>query len=427
MKIVITRFLTAAVIAISCFNVSAKPAPLISIAAIVNDDIITSSEHETELKLVRAQLRQQRVTIPPMDILRTQVLERLILNSIQMQMAQSSGLVADDADVSQALKSIAAQNKLTVQQFRGVLEKDGINFDRFRQSIREELTTRRLQQRHVDNRINVSEQEIDIALSQDTQSQLNTEYRLGHILISVDENANASDIRNAEKTALTIIKTLRNGADFSQTAAGLSAGEQALQGGDLGWRKTNELPTLFAKAVPQLKTGQVGDVIRSPSGFHIIKLLDQRSTDAPHIITQTHSRHILIKTNELVSTQAARKKLDALRQQLTQGADFAQLAKEHSDDSSSAINGGDLGWVSPGMMVPPFEAAVNALQPHQLSKAVQTAYGWHLIEVLARRQHDNTVAFKRQKIRGQIFSRKVEQARQHWMNRLRSEAYVEIR
>lgn len=396
------------------------------IVAIVNDSVITASELEEHLSLMRSQLHQQQIPVPPTAVLRQQVLDQMVLTSIQMQMARDSGITVDDETLNRTLTGIASQNNLTLSGFRNVLEKDGLDFDLFRESIREEMTIRRLQQRHVDNRVNVSEQEIDSFLEQQQVLNDKIEYRLGHILITVAENAGTDEIAAARQQADSLVGQLRDGADFQQLAAGSSAGSQAMHGGDLGWRKQGELPTLFADLVTDMKTGDIAGPIRSPSGFHIIKLLDRRGSDS-HIITQSHARHILIRTNELVSDSDARARLDALRKRIQQGEDFAALARQYSDDTASAHQGGDLGWISPGMMVPPFEKALDALQVGEISKPVRTGFGWHLIELLGRRQYDNTEEYRRNQAREQIFRRKVEEARLEWLNRIRSEAYVEER
>jgi len=302
-----------------------------------------------------------------------------------------------------------------------------VDFAQFREEMRDEIVLRKLRQRQVDSRITVTNQEIDNLLAtQKRQGNISDEYRIGHILIALPEAATPKQIQAAREKAQTVLSELRHGADFGKTAITFSDGQQALDGGDLGWRRAGELPTLFSDVVLQLKVGEISDLIRSSSGFHIIKLLDHRGGDR-HITTQTHARHILIRPNELISDDDARRKLEEIRDRIQQGEDFAAMAEAYSDDKANSGNGGDLGWINPGDMDPDFEAAMDALQPNQLSQPVRTRFGWHLIDVLGRRNQDVTEEFERTKAREQIYQRKIEEESINWLRRLRDEAYVEIR
>lgn len=397
------------------------------IVAVVDDDVITQTELDTKLGSVEKQLRQQNIAMPGEDTLRKQVLERLILTHIQLQLAARSGIQVDDDTLNRTISTVAAQNKLTLSEFRNVLDRDGVDFAQFREEMRDEIVLRRLRQRQVDSRVTVTDQEIDNLLAaQKRQGNISDEYRIGHILIALPEAATPKQIQAAREKAQEVLSELGDGADFGKTAISFSDGQQALDGGDLGWRKAGELPTLFADVVLQLKVGEISNLIRSSSGFHIIKLLDHRGGDR-HITTQTHARHILIRPNELTSEEDARRKSEEVRNRIQHGEDFAAMAEAYSDDKANSGNGGDLGWVNPGEMDPDFEAAMNALQPNQLSAPVRTRFGWHLIEVLGRRTQDVTEEFERTKARDQIYQRKVEEETMNWLRRLRDEAYVEIR
>ncbi|MFQ5488475.1 MAG: peptidylprolyl isomerase, partial [Gammaproteobacteria bacterium] len=329
--------------------------------------------------------------------------------------------------LNKTIGNIAAQNKLTLSQFRDVLEKDGFSFTRFREEMRQEIIIRRLLQRQVESRISVTEQEVDnFLVNQKTQGKAHDEYHLGHILIALPEAASPAEIRQARERAQKILEELRRGRDFSETAIAVSDGQQALKGGDLSWRQAGELPTLFVDVVRDMKVGDVSDLIRSPSGFHIIKLLEHRSGQR-HLVTQSHARHILIRPDGLTSEEQALETAHELRRRILAGEDFAQLAREYSDDKASAVDGGDLGWVSPGQMVSEFEQALAKLEPGLISEPVKSGFGWHLIQVLERRQHDDTDEFTRNQARKQIFQRKAEEAQSNWLRRLRDEAYVEYR
>lgn len=397
------------------------------IVAIVNDAVITRGELDEQIHTIKQQLRQQKTQLPPDAVLQKQVLERLISNQLQLQLAASTGIRVDDDVLNKAIGRIAEQNKLSITEFRDVLEKDGINFASFREDIRNEIIMTRLRQRQVDSRINVTDQEVARFLAaQADKGKSDDEYRVSHILIAVPEAASPEQIQAAKQKAQQVLDDLRGGADFKETAIAVSNGQQALEGGDLGWRRAGQLPSLFAPLVGRMKPGDLSDIIRSPSGFHIIKLLDYRSGGV-HKVTQTLARHILIRANELVSDDDASIKLEQLSQRIKNGADFAELARANSGDKGSAANGGSLGWVSPGEMVLTFEQAMNELQPGQISKPFKSEFGWHIVQVQERREQDNTEQFNRSQAFDAIRQRKVEEESQIWLRRLRDEAYVEYR
>lgn len=408
----------------------ADPPPaqtLDKIVAVVNDDVITRTELDNRLRTIKDQLKSQATTLPPDAALEKQVLDRMILASLQLQLADRNGIQVDDETLNRTIDRIAEDNKLSLPEFRAVLEKEGYDFAAFREDIRREIIISRVQQRQVTDRIQVTEQEIDNYLAQQkARGNTGVEYHLAHILVAVPDAASSDRIRTARERAGRILAKLRSGADFQETAIAMSDGQQALQGGDLGWRKVGELPTLFVDPVSHMQPGDISDLIRSPSGFHIVKLLDRRDGDR-HIITQTHARHILIRTDALTSDADAEAKLRDLRKQAEGGADFADLAKRYSADSANAANGGDLGWVTPGEMVPAFEEQMDKLAAGEISEPFKTPFGWHIVQVLDRRRHDNTDTFLRGQARDAIRQRKIEEETQTWLARLRDDAYIENR
>lgn len=395
------------------------------IVAVVNDDVVLASELAAEVRQVTNQARARGASLPPPAILERQVLERLIMVRLQLSLAQRAGIHVDETTLNAAVRRIADQNNLSLSQFRDALEADGVNFADFREAVREEITIMRLRQRQIESQIHVSAQEIDEMLATAGGADA-PEYLVGHILIPVPEGATAEQIQSARARAEAVLAELRAGADFAVAAATHSAGQTALQGGSLGWRTEAELPTLFAGIVPSMAVGQISEVIDSPSGFHIIQLQERRRGE-PQMVTQTRARHILIRSDALISEEEARLRAETLRQRIAAGADFAELARAHSADRGSAARGGDLAWFNPGTMVPEFERAMNQLAIGEISEPVRTAYGWHIIEVLDRRQRDVGEETLRINAAERIRARKVEEATESWLRRLRDEAYVEVR
>lgn len=397
------------------------------IVAVVNDDVITRTELDSRLRAVKEQLKAQPSPLPPDSVLERQILDRMITASLQLQLADRNGIRVDDDTLNRTIERIAEDNKLSLAEFRNVLEKDGYEFASFREDIRREILINRVQQRQVNDRITISEQEIDNFLkAQRLAGNNGREYHLAHILVAVPDAASTERIQTARQRADEIMEKLRAGANFQETAIALSDGQQALKGGDLGWRRLEELPTLFEDPIAQMKVGDVNGPIRSPSGFHIIKLLEQRDGER-HIVTQTHARHILIRTDELTGDNAAQEKLRDIRQRVISGGDFAEMAREYSNDTANAGNGGDLGWVAPGEMVPAFEKEMDKLASGEISQPFKTAFGWHIVQVLERRSHDNTDTYLRAQARDAIRQRKIEEELQSWTARLRDDAYIENR
>lgn len=409
-----------------CANVSAVD-PVDRIIAIVNDDVITDMELAERVITITKQLQQQQRPLPPPDILRSQVLERMIVERAQLQEAQKLGIQIDDDTLNQTLRRIASENNLSLSEFRDILERDGYEFPRFREDIRRELAVRRLQERQVQSRILVSEQDVEQFLAtQDAGTANNVEFRIAQILVAVPEAASPAQLDQARERLQQIQDKLASGEDFADLAVAYSDGQQALDGGDMGWRRTAELPTIFASAVPQLKVGSISEVIRGPSGFHLVKLLDRRG-EQRHFVEETHARHILITPNQLVDDDAARVKLEALRKKILDGQEFTTLAKEHSNDKPSAAEGGDLGWVTPADMVPEFAEVMAKLASGEISEPFKSRYGWHLVQVMDRRTIDDTDAFVRGQAQQTIRQRRIEEETEVWLRRLRDEAYVEYR
>ncbi|MFT5132825.1 MAG: peptidyl-prolyl cis-trans isomerase SurA, partial [Gammaproteobacteria bacterium] len=346
---------------------------------------------------------------------------------LQIQMAENTGIRVDDESLNRTISNIAAENKLSLAQFREILESDGYSYEKFREDIRHEILTSRLRQRQVDNRITVTDREIrNFMDNQEHQGEVETEFSLAHILVSTPEGLSVADREESKKIAEKVLADLDAGTDFAQLAATYSDSDDALDGGKLGWRKGGQVPTLFAEAVADIQKGEHSNIIRSSSGFHIIKLLDVRSTEQ-HVVTQTNARHILIKPDELITEEIAKTRLEQLLLRIRGGDDFADLARGHSNDSVSAADGGSLGWVSPGDLVPEFEGAMNALAPGEVSPAFKTQFGYHIVQVLERREHDSTEDVKRAKAREAIRQRKLEEAHQNWLREMRDDAYVEYR
>ncbi len=405
----------------------ARVVPLDRIIAVVNNGVITTTQLDKQLTVITRRLHAEKTQLPAKNILRRQVLGKMVLNRLQLQAARQLGIQVDDEQLNHVLGNIARRNNLTLPQFRQAVTSQGYTFADFRENIRHEMIISHLHKRAVYNKIIVTDQEVnDFLANQAARHDMGEEYHLAHILIPIPESATPQDIQAARTKARQVLAQLYAGANFSQTAIAVSAGQQALQGGDLGWRKAGQLPRLFADIVARMKPGGISHLIRSPSGFHIIKLLGKRSTQR-HVVKQTLARQIMLRTNQLVSDNDARQHLLRLRQRILAGANFAELSRANSDDTGSAANGGSLGWVSPGELVPKFESVMDALKPGQISQPFRTRFGWHIVQVMARRTRDNTHHFLRNQARELIRKRKADEALQNWLRQLRDESYVDYR
>ena len=397
------------------------------IVAVVNKDVITLSELGARTALAERELERRRIAAPPRPVLQRQVLERLVLDKAQVQFAEDTGLRIDELQLDRALQRVAHSNNLTVTEFRRALERDGVSLERFRADLRQQMLQSRLREREVDDRVQVSESEIDLYLEDHRAGAGSAvEYELAHILVRVPEQARPEQVAQAGARAESVRAEAAAGADFAKLAATHSDAGDALQGGALGWRAPGRLPELFAQALGGMKPGEVSAALRSPAGFHVLKLLGKRGAGVAAPVVQTRARHILVKTNEIVSEQDARQRLISLRDRILTGADFAELARLGSEDGTAA-RGGDLGWVYPGDTVPEFERAMNALAPGELSEPVRTPFGYHLIRVEERRAADVSAERQRQQARQAVRERKAEDAYQEWLRQLRDRTYVELR
>jgi peptidyl-prolyl cis-trans isomerase SurA len=397
------------------------------IVAVVDQAVITEKELTDRIRVVSSQLEKQGTQLPPQNVLEKQVLERLINDSLQLQLAAQTGLRVDDNQLDKTIERIAEQNKLGVPEFRKALEEEGITFRKFREDIRNEIILARLREREVENRINVSEAEVDNFLTtQSSRHDAQDEYEISHILIRAPEEGSPEELQKLRNKAEQALKQLQGGADFAQVSASFSDAPNALEGGSLGWKTSTQLPSLFIDALKNMQPGQLSPILRSPNGFHILKVTNRRGGSSPLVIEQTHARHILIKLSEVVSESDGKQRMDRIKERLDNGADFAEIARQSSEDGS-APNGGDLGWVNPGDTVPQFEKAMNALKPGEISEPIRTPFGWHVIQVIERRKQDMTREAARLKARQEIRSRKSDEAYQDWVRELRDRAYVELR
>lgn len=402
------------------------PAEIDRILAVVNDDVVTETELRARLETTKKQLVIEKIKAPTDDVLRKQLLEQLVLERLQLQLAQQTGIRVSETEINQAIESIARRNKMDVEGFQKMLQREGLDSQTYRAEIRNQLTIRNLLEREINNRVTVTEAEVDGFLeNEEGRASVNLAYDLSHIFIAIPESASPETIARTKGRAEEVHRLLRQGGDFAQAAVSHSQGPEAMQGGHVGWKKAGQLPELFLGALKNLPVGAVSDILRSPNGFHILRLNDKRGDTQTESVTQTRVRHILLKPSEIQSLEEARTKLALLRERVENGEDFAALARTHSEDPGSAANGGDLGWINPGQLVPDFEKAMNALKPAGLSQPVRTPFGYHLIQVLERRVHDISQEKLRAAARSQIHARKADERYEQWVRQLRDEAYVE--
>ncbi len=407
--------------------------PVDRIVAIVGKDVVTMTELQARVSAAERELRRQGTALPDRKVIERQVLEQLILQKAQLRLARDTGIQVDDVQLDRALERIAEGNRMSLPELRRRLESDGVSFEQFREEVREQILLTRVREREVDNKIQVSESEIDLYLEENkAPASERVEYDVAHILVRVPEQANPDQLAAARARVEGVRDEARGGADFAKLAASYSDGPNALRGGALGWRGEDRLPELFTNALKGMKQGEVSDVLRSPAGFHVLKLLGRReagggASSAVQQVVQTHARHILVKTNEAVSQDDARRRLLDLRERMTRGGvKFEELARLHSEDATAA-RGGDLGWLYPGDTVPDFERAMDSLQPGEISQPVQSPFGWHLIQVLERRKADVSADRVRLRARQVLRERKSEEAYQEWLRQLRDQTYVELR
>jgi len=406
---------------------STASVPLDRVVAVVNNEAVTQFDINEQKRLVLAQMRDAKVQPPAADALERQVLERLVTERAMLQYAKESGIKVDDQTVERTILRIAQENKLSPEDFRKLLEREKIPYAKYREDIRREVTIQRIREREVDSRVSVSDAELDAYLATvAAQAGGETEFQISHILVVVPEQASPDQINARKKRAEDALAQIKSGKDFKEVAAAFSDAPDGIKGGDLGWRTPARLPVVFVEAANGMKNGDVSPVLRSPGGFHVVKLVDSRSRDAPTMVEQTHAKHILIRVNEITSDTEARVKIERIRDRIETGAKFEDQAKLNSDDAS-ASKGGDLGWVSPGDTVPEFEQAMNKLAIGQISVPVRSSFGWHIIVVDGRRTQDITQNRRRDIARNAIRQRKSDEEFAEFVRQTRDRAYVEYK
>ncbi len=406
---------------------SPRAVTLDRVIAVVNDEAITRTELESQKRAVAANMQRQGLQVPNNDTLERQVLERFINEKAELQFARESGIRTEDSAVDAAISQLATDNKMTDAQFRSALQKDGLSVIKFREEVRNDITLKRLREREVEQRVVVTEGEVDAYLTnQKAQGLDKEEYNISHVLVLVPEQSNPAQIAEREGRAKQALADLDNGRTFGQIAAIYSDSSDAATGGVIGWRNGDRLPTVFAESLKTMTSGQVSKVLKSPNGFHIVRLNDKRGGVVKTVVDQSKVRHILIRVNEFLSEADAKVKLERLGDRISRGEPFAEVAKSGSEDASNG-RGGDLGWLSPGDTVAQFEGAMKALKIGEISQPVRTQFGWHLIEVVERRKHDITDEKSRGSARAALRERKAEESYQDWLRQLRDRAYVELK
>jgi peptidyl-prolyl cis-trans isomerase SurA len=398
------------------------------VAATVNEGVVLSSELDEQMLVISERLRAQNHELPAQNVLRQQVLDRLVLQELQMQRANRAGIKVSDETLNNALRDVAEQNKIPLAELPAVLASQGLDYASYREGIRKELAMQILRQRDVIGRINVSPREIDQFLErQRKMPSESSEYNVSHILVAVPQAATPEELEEATRRADDVYKRAIAGEDFGQLAVSFSNAQTALEGGQLGWRKGSELPTFLGEVIAGMKAGDITQPMRTPSGFHLVKLNEMRG-NTQVIVNQVHARHILIKPNELQDDATVKQKLDGIRDRIVnKGEDFTAVASVVSEDPGSASEGGDLGWAGPGTFVPEFEKQLAQLQPDEISQPFRTQFGWHIIQLLGRRQFDTTDDVRRQRAFQALQGAKADEETELWLRRLRDEAYVEFK
>jgi len=398
------------------------------VVAIVNDGVVLNSDLDAQVDSVSERLRQQKLELPPQNVLRQQVLERLVLQEIQLQRANHAGVKVSDEMLNAALQDVAKRNGLTLTQLPEALAKQGGDYAEYREEIRKEMMLQLLRQRDVLQHISVTPREIDQFLDRQAKAPSErNEYNVSHILIAVGQEATAGQQELAAKRAQEVSQRAKSGEDFAKLAVAYSNSQTALEGGALGWRKGSELPTFLADIIAKLKPGEVSEPLRTPTGYHIIRLNEIRGGSETAVENQVHVRHILMKTNELADDATVRGKLAALRERVLKGEDFAAIAQVTSQDPGSAADGGDLGWSGPGTFAPEFEQVISTLKDGEISEPFRTQYGWHIAQMLGHREFDNTDEIKRRQAMEAIRASKADEETELWLRRMRDEAYVEYK
>ena len=410
-------------------ELSANGVLLDRIAAIVNDGVVLNSELDEQTEEVTARLRQQNTELPPRNVLRKQILERLVVEEIQMQRADRLGIQVSDEMLNGALADVAQRNNISFADLPKELESKGVDYRAYRDEIRKQLTLQLLRQRDVIGRINISPRELDQALArQQNAPDMNSEYNVSHILVSVPVSATPEQLQAREARVKEVLEKAKGGQDFAQLAVTSSDSTTNIEGGSLGWRKGSQLPSIVGDLIAKMQAGQVSDPIRTPSGFHLFRLNEVRGGAQQTVISQIHARHILLRTNELEDDQTVQQKLANIRKRIVEGGeDFAAIAAVTSNDPGSGAQGGDLGWAGPGTFVPEFEQQLDQLKENEISEPFKTQFGWHIVQLLGRRVHDATQDKIRQQVFAQLRESKAEEETELWLRRLRDEAFVDYR
>lgn len=407
--------------------VHAEVIPLDRVVAIVDNDVVMQSQLDQRLREVRATIQKRGAPLPPEHVLTQQVLERLIIENIQLQIGDRSGVRITDEELNQAMGTIAQRNNMSLDQFRAALSHDGLSYDEAREQVRREMIISRVRQRRVAERIQVSEQEVQNFLASDLgKIQLSEEYRLANILIPVPDSASPETVQAAARQAQEMYQQLKQGADFGQLAVSRSAGDNALEGGEIGWRKAAQLPSPFDSMIGSLAVGDVTEPVRTPGGFIILKLEEKRG-GSKMLRDEVHVRHILLKPSEIRSEEETQRLAEKLYERIQAGESFADLAKKFSEDPGSKLNGGDLNWVDPESLVPEFRDVMNNAPQGQVTKPFRSPFGWHVLEVLGRRATDSSDKFREQQAAQTLRARKYDEELQAWLRQIRDEAYVEIK
>ena len=397
------------------------------VVAVVDSGVIMESQLNSRVEEILIRLKNDKAELPPLNLLEEQVLDRLIIEEIQLQLADRAGIKISDSELNQTLSRVSSQNNLSLEEFRLKLEAEGTSYKSFRDTIKKELIIQRVQRGKVGAKIDISEQELENFInSEEGRTQLAEQYNVQHILLSVKSGLSEIEIEAIENEAVSLLERLENGESFEKLAASYSAGQKALEGGFLGWRTSAELPSLFAEVVTGLTVGEVAQPVRSGAGFHILKLTEKRGNTVK-FLDQTLARHILVQPSEIRTENQAEILINDIFKRLKEGEDFKQLARQFSEDPGSKMDGGELGWSNPGDYDPAFEMTLNATEIGQLSEPVKSSFGWHIIEVMDRRNEDVSQEEQKNRAYQIIFKRKFDQELQSTLIELRAEAYVDIK
>ena len=423
----LTLLLTMAMMTMS-LAVQAERKLLDRVVAIVDDDVILQTQLEARVNTIVGRLSAQGTGLPPRQMLEQRVLEQLIAESVQLQMADKMGMRISDNELNETLANIARSNGMTMAQFESQLAEEGVTYQQAREQIRNEMLTSRVQQRQVGNRVRITDNEVENYLqAQAGAGSDGAEYRLAYIFIQVDEPGNEASVRQARNLADNLRQQILDGRDFREVAVAESDASNALEGGDMGWRPESQLPSLVAPVVPDLEPGVPSAVLENNSGFHLVMVMDKRGGEQQQIIEQHKVRHILVRPSAAVTEAQAEQRIRDIYRQLQEGADFAELARELSDDPVSGSDGGNLDWVSPGQMVPEFEQAMLDADVGEIYGPVRSQFGWHILQVQERRKQDVTAEARESQARQAIYQRKFEQELQNWLREVRDEAFVEFK